>query len=191
MIAQVQSVLQIAAVTAWVSTAFGQAAIQQPAGGTIKGSVFRADVGKPARFANVILHSTEAAESEAKSKETTDRITVTDLNGNFLFENVAAGRYGLIAWMQGYRSPLSKIDPSGSDQRTLESRAKTILVPVEVTNGIITQAVVPLDIGSELDGRVLFDDGNPSQVGQGEGGLNLYRFCNSKPYVSLIYASTK
>ena len=136
--------------------------------GSVRGSVYRADTGKPARFASVTLHKVQgigATTGNHVHPEEVDRVTMTDLNGEFFLSDVLPGEYELLTWSNGYQSPLSgvaSIGSTGGDLHLLEEKIKAVLVTVIVNPGMTTRTTCYLRPGSEIAGRVAFDDGSPA-----------------------------
>ena len=157
----------------------------QPVVGQVTGQVLCQDNGLPARFATVQLlpekpqHSPLVdsakmggnsdiakvmAKAMAAAMKGSNLSTVTGMDGSFLFGNVPAGTYYLIAQLPGYRSPLSGLSNAErmrADADTLAA-VETAADKIVVAGGASISVNVSLEPGATLSGKVGYDDGSPA-----------------------------
>lgn len=104
--------LAFMAANAWAQTP------QQPSG-SVTGYVYCADTNAPARFARVMVEPAEDLNDSNDKRRTSisgdgfaeTTLVRTRLDGSYSVENVAPGRYYVLAEMPGYLSPLAEFDP--------------------------------------------------------------------------------
>lgn len=148
----------------------GQAKKAGSAGGTgsVAGSVSCADTNAPARFAVVTLERVPEEVSESAKKEKDEpgmnATATTDMEGRFLLEKVAAGRYYVVGSLAGYLNPLTRFGEKQlkamSDDTRKELAKAVPIVSVEANQS--ATANLRLERASELSGTVLYDDGSPA-----------------------------
>ena len=139
-----------------------------PATGSVTGEVTCADTNAPARFAVVTLEPVPSEKSPAGSKKaeenSTNATATTDLEGRFVLDKVAPGRYYVIGHLAGYLNPLARFDPEQLKAMTDDTRRELAkVVPVlDVEPGQSATVALRLERASELSGTVLYDDGSPA-----------------------------
>jgi hypothetical protein len=150
----------------------GQAKKNGPASavttGVVAGLVTCADTNAPARSAVVALERVPEQPSEAAAKNQEDSginpTATTDMEGRFLLEKVAAGRYYVVARLTGYLNPLARFSEKqlrAPDDETRKELARTVVM-VSVGANQAATANLRLEHASELNGTVLYDDGSPA-----------------------------
>lgn len=129
------------------------------ASGTVTGHVYCTDTQRPARFADVEVLSevqpaggSSTAASTAPSYQPVARGR-TALDGSFAVTGVQPGDYFVIATQTGYINPVSV---SRTAQKPITGAPK---VHVEANRS--SDAMVSIDRGAVVGGRVIYDDGSP------------------------------
>ncbi|MGA8089610.1 MAG: carboxypeptidase regulatory-like domain-containing protein [Terracidiphilus sp.] len=136
--------------------------------GTVTGTVFCTDTGKPARFAAVTLLLDPSGPKESTSSEL--ETTETDLDGRFKIEAVAPGRYFAFATLEGYLDPEYGLefealgrDADGSEKMSdVVDQWKEHMVEISVRAQQATDVSIEIERGAEIAGRVSYDDGPPA-----------------------------
>ncbi len=136
--------------------------------GTVSGQVSCMDTNAPARFAVVTLepmpgerHSSEGA---SEGNFATNSTATTDMQGRFVMDKVAVGRYYVLASLPGYVNPLAGFEAkqlSAMDEETQKELAKRVQIIRVDANQVVTVAL-QLEHASEVSGAVLYDDGSPA-----------------------------
>ncbi len=135
-----------------------RAAKSKPATGSITGTVYCADTNLPARLAEIYLVQVGPGSRSSNGAGS------TDLEGRFIANRIAEGKYFVVAVLPGYLNLLgtlneTRLDAMTPDERAqLDARIPTATVsakqPVEVS--------IRLERAAEIDGTVLYDDGSPA-----------------------------
>jgi hypothetical protein len=130
---------------------------QKPTG-SISGTVYCADTNAPARLAQVFLvrYSDKNFSSQNASP--------TDLDGRFAAKQLPEGDYYIIAILPGYTNLMSVMTREHLDSLSEEDRNKLLATVAKVTVAAnqSTQVAVRLERSAEINGTVLYDDGNPA-----------------------------
>jgi hypothetical protein len=139
---------------------------------TVTGHVYLADTNTPARLATVMLEPARALDNDPDPHPPKDHAAEmiytsavqTLLDGSFTIPKVAPGNYYVIAYKNGYLSPLSTLSEDALRHPTLEDhkRIASILPRISVEAGLSVSVDVRLERGSAISGTVLFDDGSPA-----------------------------
>lgn len=139
-----------------------------PTKGTVTGTVFCADTGKPARFATVeLLPSPNGSTTDAAPAE---ELTVTDLEGKFKIEAVTPGEYFAYATLDGYLNPVygvdfDRVNPDADDRQQaadMIEQWREHLTQISVSPRNTTDFTIQIERGAEAAGTVSYDDGSPA-----------------------------
>jgi hypothetical protein len=132
--------------------------------GIVTGRVFCADIGLPARFADVSLtpiidpkeKPQKASPSSAKPSYKLVRNSVeTALDGTFTLTHVAPGVYNLSVEKDGYINPAMTVgQPRAPENLTLQ--------PITIEQNSTAHVDVQLQRGAAISGTITYDDGAPA-----------------------------
>jgi hypothetical protein len=166
-----RSIVLAISLVASLAAAAQQAPKKQPTT-TVTGHVYLADTNTPARLATVMLEPARALDNDPDPHPPKDRnaemvytsAVQTLLDGSFTIPKVAPGAYYVVAYKNGYLSPLSTLSEDALKHPTQEDhkRIAVILPRITVEAGLPVSVDVRLERGSAISGTVLFDDGSPA-----------------------------
>jgi hypothetical protein len=139
---------------------------------TVTGHVYLADTNTPARLATVMLEPARALDNDPDPHPPKDHAAAmiytsavqTLLDGSFTIPKVAPGVYYVVAYKNGYLSPLSTVSEDALEHPMPEDHKHiaSILARIVVEGGLPVSVDVRLERGSAISGTVLFDDGSPA-----------------------------
>jgi hypothetical protein len=152
----------VALLACGVSGAFPQTPNSKVGVGTVSGTVYCTDNNLPARVAEVELDPWPSA--SADHPEGTVRSGMTDLDGRFNLNNVAAGEYAVSVGLAGYLQfgPNLLDAPAVKDSAEARKEAVSRLTKVVVVPGQTTTIALQTERGTEIVGSVQYDDGSPA-----------------------------
>ena len=137
---------------------------------TVTGHVHCADTNAPARLASIMLEPVRVLDSaghwssRSEEEEVTMTAVETTLDGSFLIPKVVPGTYYVIAYKQGYLSPLANFPedvlthPSDEDRKHIAAAVPKITIEA----GLPASIDLRLERGAAISGAILFDDGTPA-----------------------------
>ena len=132
--------------------------------GAVTGHVIAQDTQRPMRFAQVMLQNVASASGGNGKGEFRPMGGPmdyrTDADGNFYASNVSPGDYYVTGWAQGYIPERALLQAKLSAGATPEALLAQIPV-VHVTPDSVSSAVVTIERGATVAGRVLWEDGSP------------------------------
>lgn len=153
------------------------AAAQNPAStrqatSTVTGHVYLADTNTPARLATVMLEPVRVLDNDPDPHPPKDRngdmvhtsAVQTLLDGSFTIPSVAPGTYYVVAYKNGYLSPLATVSADALEHPTKDDhqRIASMIPRITVQPGLPVSVEVRLERGGAISGTVLFDDGSPA-----------------------------
>jgi len=152
--------------------------------GAVRGYVYCADTGQPARFALVRIQSVASLGSEPHSGADTPNAarTTTGLDGSFLIQDLSPGSYVVLATLEGYVFPLAQfswdelIVDSQSPVAPVRKRILEVLPKVNIEPDQTAALTLRLERGADITGIALYDDGSPVINAQ----VRIYRFSATK-----------
>lgn len=154
---KIRSILRSAAVLLLTTTS---TVLAQKSNGSVSGTVFCADTGRPAHFAVVRLYK---AQTTALGEGTSARATA-DLNGSFTLTSVSPGNYYVDVTMIGYLHPLEQLMRAkalGLSEQDVAS-LHDMLTTVDVVAGQTSSVKVTVYRGAAISGDAQYDDGTPA-----------------------------
>lgn len=169
-------------------------------GGTVTGHVYCSDNQRPARFSEVdVVQESTGGQGRGGSSRGPSYNSIargrTALDGSFEINNVPPGDYYVVGALTGYTSPLTVARMSG--------QAMSGAPQVRVDANRSVDAVVSIDRGAVVSGKVTYDDGAPvpgvsvrlrpvtaDGSNPGGGGIGLFGGGNGFPVFLSGFAQT-
>ncbi|MGB8479076.1 MAG: carboxypeptidase-like regulatory domain-containing protein [Acidobacteriaceae bacterium] len=154
---KIRSILRSVAVLFLTTTS---TVLAQKSNGSVSGTVFCADTGRPAHFAVVRLYKAQAT----VLGEGTSARSTADLNGRFTLTSVSPGDYYVDVTMIGYFHPLEQLMRAralGLSEQD-EASLRDMLTPVDVVAGQTSSVKVTAYRGAAISGDAEYDDGTPA-----------------------------
>ena len=146
--------------------------------GAVKGYVYCADTGLPARFVTVRVQAVQSIGDYSSQGPADAAGTTTGLDGSFIIDALNPGDYVVSAYLPGYLFPLAQftwrelVVDEGSSAEPVRKRATETLPQVSVQPGQTAFLTIRLERGAEISGTVSYDDGS-AVIG---APVRLYRF---------------
>jgi hypothetical protein len=139
---------------------------------TVTGHVYLADTNTPARLATVMLEPVRVLDRDPDPHPPKDRpgdmvrtsAVQTLLDGSFTIPKVAPGTYYVVAYKNGYLSPLATVSEEALEHPTKDDHKLIAAMRPRITveAGLPASIEVRLERGAAISGTVLFDDGSPA-----------------------------
>jgi len=152
--------------------------------GAVRGYVYCADTGQPARFAVIRIQSVASLGSEGGlgAAAVNAAQATAGLDGSFLIEGLSPGNYVVLATLNGYLFPPAQyswnelVVDSQSPAEPVRKRLTAVLPKVTVEPDQTTSLNLRLERGAEISGTISYDDGSPAINAQ----VRVYRFAPEK-----------